>query len=130
MQASDTAYPRLKTSLTADELDRWYTPTPEERAYCTVLLRGQSTRLGFFLSLKTFQRLGYFVTSEQIPDAIIEHLAKIEKQPVDRQALVLYDVSRSRKTHMGLIRRHLDVRPFDSDALKLLGQALADAALT
>ena len=31
---------------------------------------------------------------------------------------------------MGLIRRHLDVRPFDSDALKLLGQALADAALT
>lgn len=130
MQASDTAYPRLKTSLTADELDRWYIPTPEERAYCTVLLRGQSTRLGFFLSLKTFQRLGYFVTSEQIPDAIIEHLAKIEKQPVDRQALVLYDVSRSRKTHMGLIRRHLDVRPFDSDALKLLGQALADAALT
>lgn len=96
----------------------------------TRVLRGQSTRFGFLLSLKTFQRLGYFVTSDQIPDAIIEHLAKIEKQTVDRQALAQYDVSRTRKTHMGLIRRHLDVRPFDSEGLTLLCQALVDAALT
>lgn len=130
MQASDTAYPRLKTSFNAGELERWYTPTPEERAFCTLALRGQSTRFGFLLSLKTFQRLGYFVTSDQIPDAIIGHLAEIEKQPVDRQALAQYDVSRSRKTHMGLIRRNLGVSPFNSEALKLLCQALADAALT
>jgi TnpA family transposase len=130
MQASDTAYPRLKTSFNAGELERWYTPTPEERAFCTLALRGQSTRFGFLLSLKTFQRLGYFVTSDQIPDAIIGHLAENEKQPVDRQALAQYDVSRSRKTHMGLIRHNLGVSPFNSEALKLLCQALADAALT
>lgn len=130
MQASDTAYPRLKTNFNVGELERWYTPTLEERTLCAQVLRGQTTRLGFLLSLKTFQRLGYFVTSEQIPDAIIEHLAKIEKQPVDRQALAQYDVSRTRKTHMGLIRRYLDVRSFDSEALKLLCQALVDAALT
>src|ERR1039457_1280997 len=130
MQASDTAYPRLKTNFTAAELDRWYTPTLEERTLCALVLRGQSTRFGFLLSLKTFQRLGYFVTSDQIPGAIIEHLAGIEKQPVDRQALAQYDVSRTRKTHMGLIRRHLEVRSFDGEALKLLCQALVDAALT
>ena len=107
-----------------------YTPILEDRALCAQVLRGQTTRLGFLLSLKTFQRLGYFVTSEQIPDAIIEHLAKIEKQPVDRQALAQYDVSRTRKTHLGLIRRYLDVRSFDSEAFKLLCQALVDAALT
>jgi len=130
MQASDTAYPRLKTNFTAAELDRWYTPTLDERTLCALVLRGRSTQFGFLLSLKTFQRLGYFVTSDQIPDAIIEHLAEIEKQPVDRQALTQYDASRTRKTHMGLIRRHLDVRQFDSEALKLLCQALVDAALT
>ena len=130
MQASDTAYPRLKTSFNAGELDRWYTPTLEERTFCASVVRGQSTRLGFLLSLKTFQRLGYFVTSDQIPDAIVGHLAEIEKQSVDRQTLAQYDVSRSRKAHMGLIRRHLTVNPFDSEAFKLLCQALSDAALT
>ena len=129
MQASDTAYPRLKTNFNPGELDRWYTPTQEERVLCSQVLRRPSTRFGFLLSLKTFQRLGYFVTSNQIPDAIINHLAKIEKQPVDRQVLAQYDASRTRNTHMELIRRHLDVRPFDNEGLKLLCQVLVDAAL-
>ena len=130
MQASDTAYPRLKTNFNTGELNRWYTPTTEERSFCALVVRGQSTRFGFLLSLKTFQRLGYFVTSDQIPDTIVGHLEKTEQKPVDRQALARYDVSRSRKTHMGLIRRHLGVSPFNDEALKLLSQALADAALT
>ena len=130
MQASDTAYPRLKTNFNAGELDRWYTPTLEDRAFCAQAVRGPGTRLGFLLLLKTFQRLGYFVRSDQIPDAIIVHLAETEKQPIDRQALEQYDASRSRKTHMGLIRHHLGVHSFDDEATKLLSQVLADAALT
>jgi hypothetical protein len=130
MQASDTAYPRLKSSFNAGELERWYTPTPAERAYCATVVRGQSTRFGFLLTLKTFQRLGYFVTSDQISDAIIAHLAEIDGKTVDRAALARYDVSRSRKSHMGLVRRYLGVIPFDSEAGKRLHQALADAALT
>jgi len=130
MQASDTAYPRLKTNFNAGELGRWYTPTLDERALCSQVSRGTRARFGFLLSLKTFQRLGYFVTSDKIPDAIIEHLAKIEKQSVDRQILTQYDASRTRVTHMDIIRRYLNVRSFDSDALKLLCQALVDAALT
>lgn len=130
MQASDTAYPRFKTNFNAGELERWYTPTPEERAYCAMVVRGTTTRLGFLLTLKTFQRLGYFVTSDQIPGAIIDHLAEIEETPVDRDALARYDVSRSRKSHMGLIRRYLGVMSFDDEAGKLLCQALVDTALT
>src|ERR1035437_1054759 len=130
MQASDTAYPRLKSSFNNGELDHWYTPTPKERVFCAQVVRGQSNRFGFLLSLKTFQRLGYFVTSDQVPDAIIGHLEELENLPGERQALALYDVSRSRKTHMGLIRRYLDVHSFDSEAQKLLCLALADAALT
>jgi len=130
MQASDTAYPRFKSSFTAGELERWYTPTPEERAFCVQVVRGQSNRSGFLLLLKTFQRLGYFVTSDQIPDEILNHIVGIKSEPVDRRALALYDVSRSRKTHMGLIRGYLGVSPFSDEALDLLNQALADAALT
>jgi TnpA family transposase len=130
MQASDTAYPRFKTSFNAGELERWYTPTPEERAYCAMVVRGPATKFGFLLMLKTFQRLGYFVTSDQIPDAIIDHLADIEELTADREALARYDVSRSRKSHMGLIRRYLGVLPFSDEADRLLCQALVDAALT
>lgn len=130
MHASDTAYPRLKTSFNASELERWYSPTPEESEFCASVVRGQSTRFGFFLTLKTFQRLGHFVTSDQIPDAIIDHLAKIEGIPVDREALKRYDISRSRKTHVSVIRSYLHVSLFDSEAYKLLCQALVDAALT
>jgi len=130
MLASDTAYPRLKTSFNSGELERWYSPTPEEYKFCEKVVRGQSNRFGFLLILKTFQRLGYFVTSNQIPDAIIAHLAEIEKMPVDREALKHYDDSRSRKTHVGLIRSYLNVSQFDSEAYKLLCQALVDAALT
>lgn len=130
MLASDTAYPRFKTSFTAGELERWYSPTLEECDFCAKVVRGQSTRLGFLLALKTFQRLGYFVTSDQIPDAIIEHLAEIEKMPVDREELKSYDISRSRKTHVGLIRNYLNVSQFDKEAYKLLCQALIGTALT
>ena len=112
MLASDTAYPRLKTSFNAGELERWYSPTPEEIEFCAKVVRGQSNRFGFLLILKTFQRLGYFVTSNQIPDAIIAHLAEIEKMPVDWEALKHYDDSRSRKTHVGLIRSYLNVSQF------------------
>ena len=121
MLASDTAYPRLKTSFNASELERWYSPTPEECEFCAKVVRGQSNRFGFLLTLKTFQRLGYFVTSDQIPDSIIAHLAEIEKIPVDLEALKHYDNSRSRKTHVGLIRNYLNVSQFESEAHKLLG---------
>jgi TnpA family transposase len=130
MQASDTAYPRFKSSFTAGELERWYTPTPEERAFCVQVVRGQSNRSGFLLSLKTFQRLGYFVTSDQVPDEILNYFVGIKSEPVDKRALAQYDVSRSRKTHMALIRGYLGVSPFNDEALFLLNQALADAALT
>lgn len=130
MQASDTAYPRLKTGFNTGELERWYSPTPEERDFCAKVVRGESNRFGFLLTLKTFQCLGYFVTSDQIPDAIIAHLAEIEGMSVDRESLKHYDISRSRKTHIGLIRSYLNVSQFDSVGHKLLCKALVDTALT
>lgn len=78
MDACDTAYPRLKSSITTYQLERWYTPTTEEQDFCSKSLRDGQYKLGFFLLLKTFQRLGYFVTTDQIPGSIVNHIVGIE----------------------------------------------------
>ena len=130
MHPSDTAYPRFKSNFNAGELEKWYTPSLEELAFCDATVRGKSTRLGFLLLLKTFQRLGYFITTTQIPDAIISHLCKNVTQPVGQEALTRYDASRSRKTHMRLIRQYLGVSVFNHEAYHLLAKTLANAALT
>jgi hypothetical protein len=65
LQPSDTAYPRFKSRLSPLELERFYTLTDAERIFCDGATRSDTTRLGFALLLKTYQRLGYFVTSVQ-----------------------------------------------------------------
>ncbi len=64
MQPSDTAYPRFKSRPSSAELERFYTPCENERTFCDSHTRSQTTHLGFVLLLKTYQRLGYFVTSD------------------------------------------------------------------
>jgi hypothetical protein len=61
----ETAYPRLKASVTARDLMEISTPTPEECAFAVSLTRRETARACFVLLLKTFQRLGYFGRSEQ-----------------------------------------------------------------
>jgi hypothetical protein len=51
--------------------------------------RSSTTRLGFALPLKIYQRLGYFVTSEQIPNIVAEHVVSIMGEPYDRENLML-----------------------------------------
>ncbi|WP_411725890.1 DUF4158 domain-containing protein [Methyloglobulus sp.] len=74
MQASDTAYPRFKSRLSQTELEQFYTPSDTELMFGNSTTRLTATRLGFVLLLKTYQRLGYFVTSKQVPNSIIEHI--------------------------------------------------------
>jgi len=40
--------------------------------------------------LKTFQRLGYFVPTNEVPEAVIEHIATAIKRRVDREVLHRY----------------------------------------
>ena len=103
MQPSDTAYPRFKTRLTQAELEQFYTPTEEELAYCTNVTLSPATRLGFVVLLKTFQRLGYFVRSSEVPEAIIEYIATVIKHRTDREVLRRYDQSEARRKHLAAV---------------------------
>ena len=108
MQPSDTAYPRFKTRLTQAELEQFYTPTDEELAFCASVTLSPTTRLGFVVLLKTFQRLGYFVPSNKVPEAVIEHIATVIKRSPDREGLRRYDQSEARRKHLAVVRRFLE----------------------
>ena len=53
-----TAYPRLKRTLTPRELDQIYTPTSSELFLAHRSAKGPVATLGFLVHLKVFQRLG------------------------------------------------------------------------
>ena len=130
MQPSDTAYPRFKTRLTQAELEQFYTPTDEELGFCATVTRLPTTMLGFVVLLKTFQRLGYFVPSSKVPEAIIEHIATVINYRVDREVLHRYDQSKVRDKHVASVRQFLDVKPFSAQGKTLLCATFLDAALT
>lgn len=130
MQPSDTAYPRFKTRLTQTELGQFYTPTEEESVFCANVTRLPITQLGFAVLLKTFQRLGYFVRSNEIPEIIIQHIAMSMNRRVDRQRLREYDQSKVRYHHLVMIRQYLNVAAFSTQGKALLQTTLHEAALT
>ena len=71
----DTAYPRLRSSLSIHELARIYTPTSDELAFARRTTRGPVARICFLVLLKTFQRLGYFMPLTDVPSPIVQHIA-------------------------------------------------------
>lgn len=94
--AHDTAYPRLKSSITQNELDRYYKPTEAELALALSSTSGVIGRLSFLILLKTFQRLGYFVMLSDVPERVVAHLATTLKLR-RTHSLTEYDDSGTRR---------------------------------
>lgn len=125
----ETAYPRLKASLSDAELDKYYTPNDAELALALRYVNGKAARLYFLVLLKTFQRLGYFIQLENVHERLVAHLARIlkfQKTP----NLADYDDSGTRRRHVALIREFLQVKPFDEHGRRALLDAAKEAALT
>jgi Domain of unknown function (DUF4158) len=51
----DTAYPRLKSSVSEKELNEIYTPTADDFDLAHSLTHSTAMRIGFLVLLKTFQ---------------------------------------------------------------------------
>lgn len=116
--------------MTQAELEQFYTPTDDELAFCANVTRLPTTQLGFVVLLKTFQRLGYFVASNEVPEGIIKHIATVINRRVDREVLHNYDQSKVRDNHLAAVRQFLDVKPFDTQGKALLRTTFGEAALT
>jgi Domain of unknown function (DUF4158) len=126
----DTAYPRLKASVTARDLAEIYTPTCQEQALAATLTPSSTGQTGFLILLKTFRRLGYFVPVQAVPQAIVEHIAAQLGTTVEPQEWRAYDASGTRRRHMAAIRAHLHVRLYDREAQHLLDTTIRTAAAT
>jgi TnpA family transposase len=127
----ETAYPRLRNNVTPKELAAIYTPTPEELALAQrFTTSGNATRLGFLILLKTFQRLGYAISTQAVPVSITRHIALVSHLSSVQGGLDSYDDSATRQRHLVLIRDYLQLHPHRQAATAVMMEALRQAALT
>lgn len=127
----ETAYPRLKPDPTAKELQDIYTPTEAELQCVRGITTGPATRLALLLHLKLFQRLGYFTSLAEVPERIVQHVAKavgMRRVPADK--LASYDDSGSQRKHLAQLRTFLNVRPLDAGGRDWLTTVAETAAQT
>ena len=126
----ETAYPRLKPTVSPRDLERIYTPTADELRLAAQVTKGAIAQVGFLVSLKTFQRLGYFVPVAIVPPVIVDHIAHTSGDAVTAADFHGYDRSGSRQRHLTVIREYLQIKPFDQAARRLMVRAMAEAART
>ena len=120
----------LKADPTDKELAEVYTPTESELAFARRRTNQPLPRVGLLLLLKTFQRLGYFVTFAQIPDPIVRHVAHCAGLPDVVELLSTYDLSSVRDRHKILVREYLGVTADGKEARKVIIQTCFQATRT
>ncbi len=125
----DTIYPRLKTIVSPQDLERVYTPTPDECALAAQVAQDDVAYLGFLIYLKTFQRLGYFVRLPSVPACIVQHIARSVERTEHIGALAAYDQAGTSRRHQARIRAYRGVKPFREGGHELVRQAIAAAAM-
>ncbi|CAG0980823.1 hypothetical protein BURK2_01830 [Burkholderiales bacterium] len=121
-----TTYPRFKRSPSARELDALYTPSDEELTFAQAFTRGAQPRFGLLLLLKSFQRLGYFLSIEEIPSAIVQHVRLAIG--MDTEVSPVYVELRTLYRHHQAIRKLLGVSAWDEDGLRVASEAMSAAA--
>ena len=126
----DTAYPQLKSAPSDKELADVYTPNFVELVWAEKRTREPAPRVGLLALLKTFQRLGYFVSLSDVPVCLLEHVARSAGYDSVPAELFSYDASSVRRRHMLLIRDYAGVKAWGEDAQAAMEKASRDAAGT
>ncbi|MGQ0678329.1 MAG: DUF4158 domain-containing protein [Actinomycetota bacterium] len=70
-----TVYPRFGRLVSARELTGM-SPSADEVLWARSVARSDAHLLALVLSLKSFQRLGYFPRRGEVPDVVTEHLRR------------------------------------------------------
>jgi hypothetical protein len=127
---AETAYPRLKNQVREKELTEIYTPTRSELNLANQYTRKGATKLGFLVLLKTFQRLGYFVSPTTVPSAIVEQIARSADVSCPTDVLNSYETSGTRWRHIIIIRDYLAIHPYQAQARRIIVKSMAQASQT
>ncbi len=124
----DTAYPRLKSYFSEDELSSIFTPTAEDIALAHSVAKSTGLRIAFLVLLKTFQRLGYFPPLHKVPRQVAERISLLFGVHYDAVEWTAYDASGSRYRHIDAVRKHLGVKSFSDMAVKLRQRGVTQAS--
>ena len=124
----ETAYPRIRSNLSEQELQTLYTPTPDDLAFIERTMKSTVAAFGGVVLLKTFQRLGYFPFFDALPPRLIQHLATTMGLLLPHETLQQYEQRGFRKWHLPLIRDHLGIRAFSDGGRRVLVGAVLEAS--
>ncbi len=125
----DTAYPRLKYSLSQKEISRIFTPLDEELNWVRARrLKGNLSLLCLVL-LKCFQRLGYFPKAADIPTSVKRHIATFTRLNTTGGITLPRPPKTTQKRIKDSIRRYCEVETFSQEAqsepLKMFAREMA-----
>ena len=114
-QVHETAYPRLKSDPSPQDLEGVYTLPAEEIAFVDRHAKRPAARAVAFIYLKLYQRLGYFERIARIPPLIRDHIVAQAGYPRGPrlQELRRFEDSGARQTLITALRRYQNVRPLD-----------------
>lgn len=125
-----TAYPRLKSNPSTEDLVSVYTPSEEDIELMNTCSRNPTSNLGFMVLLKTFQRLGYFIMITDVPKDILMHIMDSLELNDRKTKINKYDTSGARQRHMKIIRDYLGITPINRHTLNFLKSSMQEAAKT
>jgi len=107
----ETAYPRLKPNPDELELEQNFFPTKAEIELLNKNTSEKSphSQLGFMLSLKCYQCLGYHISINTISKPIIDYVASAINIQLDKAKIQNYMQLKQRKRHKAIIRKFLNI---------------------
>jgi hypothetical protein len=125
----DTAYPRLKSQFSRQELSDIFTPTASEVELAHSVAKSTGFRIAFLVLLKSFGRLGHFPQLHKVPRQLAEYISRFYGVHYDAIEWKAYDASGSRYRHIDAIRSHFGIKSFDENAQQILSTTMRQAAL-
>ncbi|MCA0402500.1 MAG: Tn3 family transposase [Proteobacteria bacterium] len=109
-----TAYPRYpaRRKIKQKELCQ-YTLTHDEIDLMKTMANTSHSHLNFAIQLKTFQRLGYFISIDEVPDEIVHHIRLSLK--LHHRLKIGYQSNTTLYSHRTKIRQHMKVKRWGSE---------------
>jgi len=125
-----TAYPRLGSRLTREELNARYDLTETDLAFVRATARGDTGRLVLATLLKTRQDLGCFLAPDELPPGIVVHLTAQLGQAASQAWPDEVRRTKSLYRYQAAVRAHLSVAPYGDAGESLITSTVLEAAET
>jgi Domain of unknown function (DUF4158) len=104
----------------------FYTPQPEEIVWAREVAGSDEHLLAALVQLKTFSRLGYFPSLDDVPEVAVDHIRRDLRLPEETGSV--YSSTRTAERHRTLIRVRSEV-VYDPPAVrKVAAEAIEEAA--